>query len=169
MVNSVKEVNFGKGDKIKNIIKRKKTNKMNQISLAEMLFEETLVYFNQCKKDKQRSSKIIMGFGEEGMSIHRLISEVDKSIIDPQLNRMIKLSGLILEEWNKEIYQLDIKGEVRCINFNDDYTVSIKNKVVDYGTWSQIYTNTQVYPLDKLIDYANQFNGYCKLKLKKQA
>lgn len=137
---------------------------MNQISLTEILFEQLLSYFENCKRNGERRMNIVIGIDNGIIEFKRLIPELKISIIDPQLNRLFKLSKLILEEWNKEIYQLDKNGELRCIHIHDDYTVSRKNNVIGFDKWSELYPKARMYSLDVLIDFVNDFNGYCAQK-----
>jgi hypothetical protein len=133
---------------------------MNQISLAEILFEQLIIYFEDCKRKGERRLSMVIGTDNGIIEFKRLIPELKISVIDPQLKKMFRLSKLILEQWNKEIYFLKNDGELRCILINDDYTVSRINKFDNIDDDEDFYKKAKRYSFDKLIDYVNDFNGY---------
>ncbi len=135
---------------------------MQQIKLAETLFEKLLNFLEYFKiKEQSPTSFVISFYDNKPLVCKNLVDELEISIYKTRLKRMYNMSAEILNQWNKEIYYLKSDGQMPCFHVNSDYSVGEKTSGAEYSVWSELYPTARMYSFDALINYVNGFNGYC--------
>lgn len=135
---------------------------MHQIKLTATLFEKLLKLFEYFKIKGQRpTSFVISADGINSLNIENLVDELEISTYKTRLKRMYNMSAEILNQWNNEIYYLKSDGEKPCFHIESDYSVFNKATYLEYSVWSELHPTARMYLFDELIDYVNNFNGYC--------
>lgn len=145
---------------------------MNNIDLAEILFETLIKRFKKYTNQNKRPPFYCIAFEKGTINLRSFIAEIISYPNDePRLQRMIKLSDWLIDEWNNSLNFLKSdkseENPPECFTVDADGQVWFReiSKKNNIEKWIE-RNNPEPFFWDNLMYFVNEVNGYLKEKTK---